>query len=193
MHPENDDDRAVRAACGGDRQAFAMLVERYQAVAFRTAFLITHDPAAAEDVAQEAFIRAYGALDRFRAGEPFRPWLLRIVTNAALNAVRSRGRRQGVIARFSRLRPEDPPQPALLAEESEGQRLLWRAMRELSEEDRVVLYLRWFLDLPEREIAAAIGKPPGTVKSRLHRAGARLRAVIEEQYPSLRPAGGDHA
>jgi DNA-directed RNA polymerase specialized sigma24 family protein len=60
-------------------------------------------------------------------------------------------------------------------------------MCELTGEDRVVLYLRHYLDLPEREIAAAIGQRPGTVKSRLHRAGARLRHVIDERYPGLRP------
>ena len=103
MHPEYDDDGAVRAARDGDRDALAALVARYQEVAFRAAFLITRDPAAAEDIAQEAFLRAYGALASFRIGEPFRPWLLRIVTNLALNAVRSRGRRQGLLARFGRL------------------------------------------------------------------------------------------
>jgi RNA polymerase sigma-70 factor (ECF subfamily) len=60
------------------------------------------------------------------------------------------------------------------------------AIGELPEDDRVILHLRYYLELPEREIAAAIGKPPGTVKSRLHRASARLRAVIETRYPELR-------
>lgn len=63
---------------------------------------------------------------------------------------------------------------------------LLRAIGELPEADRVVLHLRYYLDLPEREIAAAIGKPPGTVKSRLHRAGRRLRHVIESNYPELK-------
>src|SRR5207302_10692524 len=63
---------------------------------------------------------------------------------------------------------------------------LLRAVNELPADDRVVLYLRYFVELPEREIAAAIGKAPGTVKSRLHRASARLREVIETKYPQLR-------
>ncbi len=197
MHLEADDSAAIAAARAGDREAFAVLVTRYQEVAFRAAYLVVRDAAAAEDVAQEAFIRAHRSISGFRAGEPFRPWLLRIVTNLALNDVRARGRRGGLLARFGRQPVESAPEPEGVLLASESQRLLWRAMNELSPDDRVVLYLRYFLELPEKEIAVAIGKAPGTVKSRLSRAGVRLRAVIERGYPSLRPedapAGGKDA
>lgn len=196
MHPETDDGAAIAAARTGDREAFAVLVTRYQEVAFRAAYLIVRDAGTAEDVAQEAFVRAYRSLSGFRAGEPFRPWLLRIVTNLALNDVRGRGRRAGLLARFGREPAPGPAEPEGVLLASESQQLLWRAMNELPADDRVVLYLRYFLELPEREIAVAIGKAPGTVKSRLSRAGGRLRAVIERGYPSLRPedaqeGGGD--
>ena len=186
------DERAtIEAARAGDPDAFAPLVERYREVAFRTAYLIARDAGIAEDVAQEAFVRAYLNLRQFRAGDPFRPWLLRIVTNLALNEVRARGRRRGLLERATRrgletARAPDPEQAALAGEQS---RLLLLAMGELRGEDQVVLYLRHFLDLPEREIADVIGKRPGTVKSRLHRAGERLRAVIEQRYPELAPGG----
>ena len=177
----------IARARAGDRAAFSDLVRRYQQPAFRAAYLIVRDAHGAEDVAQEAFVRAYEHLRSFRAGELFRPWLLRIVTNLARNEVRARGRRSGMLARFSR-RPESYEPAAdrvvVLTEQNE---LLARAVSELGMDYRVVLYLRFFLELPEREIAIAIGRPPGTVKSRLSRATGRLRAVLEARYPDLRP------
>lgn len=187
--PNREDADLIAAVLGGDRDAFGELVGRYQQVAFRTAYLVTRDAGAAEEAAQDGFVRACQSLRSFRLGEPFRPWLLRIVTNLALNQVRGRSRRLRLAERFGFARSsevEPPPDDAVFA--NEHQRLLWQAIRELPEDDRVVLYLRYFLDLPEREIAQVIGKAPGTVKSRLHRAGGRLRTVIETRYPSLRPA-----
>jgi RNA polymerase sigma factor (sigma-70 family) len=185
---DRDENAQVEAARRGDADAFAALVGRYQEVAFRAAYLVVRDAAAAEDVAQEGFVRAYQNLPTFHAGEPFRPWLLRIVTNLALNDVRARGRRLGLLERFGRQPEAPPPAPETIAIEGEERALLLAAINELPPDDRLVLYLRWFLDLPEREIAGVIGKAPGTVKSRLSRAGARLRSVIEARYPALLPA-----
>jgi RNA polymerase sigma-70 factor (ECF subfamily) len=185
------DERAlVAAACGGDAVSFGALVERYQEPAFRAAWLILRDAQAAEDVAQEAFVRAYRQMHRFREDAPFRPWLLRIVQNLALNELRAQQRRGGLFDRVSRMTPRvaDPPD-AQVAAADESERVL-RAMDELPPDDRTILHLRYFLELPEREIAEAIGRPAGTVKSRLHRASQRLREVIEKKYPDLRePAG----
>lgn len=193
MAPDWDDSDLVAASLAGETRSFATLVERYQEVAFRAAYLITRDAGAAEEVAQDAFVRAYGALPMYRRDEPFRPWLLRIATNLALNRVRGDARRRRMVERFGfqRGREAEPPaeQTALL---DERQRLLWAAVRALPEDDRAVLYLRYFLELPEREIAAVIAKAPGTVKSRLNRAGGRLRDLIERDYPSLKPGAGGH-
>jgi RNA polymerase sigma-70 factor (ECF subfamily) len=182
------DAEAVAAARRGDQDAFCALVARYQEIAFRAAYLVLRDAGLAEDTAQEAFVRAYHALASFREGEPFRPWVLRIVTNLALNEARARNRRRGLLDRVARFRREPHSGVDREAELDEERALLWRAINELREEDRVVLYLRYFLELPEREIALAIGHPPGTVKSRLSRASGRLRDVIERRYPALRPA-----
>lgn len=182
-----DDDAAITAVRAGDAEAYAVVVERYQSVAFRTAYLVTRDADSAEDVAQESFIRAYRQLSRFRLGEPFRPWLLRIVTNLALNEVRARGRRHGMFGRLHPTREVSTPGPARQFEQGEQHRELLEAIAQLGRDDQVVLYLRHFLDLPEREIATAIGKRPGTVKSRLSRARQRLRTVVESSYPSLVP------
>jgi RNA polymerase sigma-70 factor (ECF subfamily) len=185
-HVRTDEAAAIERAQAGDTAAFGALVEMHQQVAFRAAYLIVRDAQAAEDVAQEGFVRAYGQIRRFRPGEPFRPWLLRIVQNLALNEVRARGRRHGLAERFRIVAPRVEPAPdhAVLAADEAGTVL--RAINELPPDDRVVLHLRYFLELPEREIAAAIGTPPGTVKSRLHRASRRLREVIEARYPDLR-------
>ncbi|MEO8538568.1 MAG: sigma-70 family RNA polymerase sigma factor [bacterium] len=192
MAPEREDSELIAAVRSGDRSAFGELVGRYQQVAFRAAYLITRDAGAAEEAAQDGFIRAFRSIGNFHADEPFRPWLLRIVTNLALNQVRSRSRRRGLLDRigFQRL-PAAEPAPELEVLGSERQRQLWAAVRELPEEDRVVLYLRYFLELPEKEIAVVIGKAQGTVKSRLSRSGVRLRTVIESSYPGLLPGQGE--
>ncbi len=194
VHPDSDDAALIASAKAADTTAFGVLVGRYQEVAFRTAFLILRDAAGAEDVAQEAFVRAYRSIGSFRQTDPFRPWLLRIVTNLALNEVRSRERRTGLLQRFGFAQGERSEPPAeFIALATERQQMLWSAISELPEDDRVVLYLRFFVELPEKEIAVVIGKAPGTVKSRLSRASGRLRSLIEAKYPALRPvaAGGE--
>jgi RNA polymerase sigma factor (sigma-70 family) len=184
---EPSDDAVLSAVADGDREAFGVLVTRYQEPAFRAAYVIVRDSAAAEDIAQDAFIRAYRGLGRFEEGRPFRPWLLRIVTNLALNEVRARSRRGGLWARLSGAPPEVEPAPERAVEARERHESMVDAISELPLDDRVVLYLRYFLELPEAEIAVAIGKRPGTVKSRLSRASTRLRDVIEKRYPALQP------
>jgi len=183
-----DEQAAVAGARRGDHDAFQALVRRHEESAFRAAYLIVRDEAEAQDVAQEAFVRAFRALPRFDPGKPFRPWLLRIVTNQALNSVRSRTRRTAMIERYERdasagleARPENASEAAELA------RSVWQAVGALDGRDQAVIYLHYFLDASERETAQALGRPVGTVKSRLHRALRRLRTVIEERYPELTP------
>jgi RNA polymerase sigma factor (sigma-70 family) len=96
-----------------------------------------------------------------------------------------------LFGRLLRTMPREPsvdPGPERAAEQHERRDLLLQALNELREDDRVVLYLRHFVDLPEAEIADVIGKRPGTVKSRLNRAHGRLRELIERRYPDLRPS-----
>jgi RNA polymerase sigma-70 factor (ECF subfamily) len=135
---------------------------------------------------QEGFVRAYQELGRFRVGEPFRPWLLRIVTNLALNETRRRKRGLAMLERFGRIAPRTEPGPERIAAASEQSQEVIDAISRLPDDDRVILYLRYFLELSEADMAQAIGKPAGTVKSRLHRAGRRLRDLIEKEYPHLR-------
>ena len=156
--------------------AYEELVRRYQDIAVRTAHLISPD-GDAEDAAQDAFVKAFAALSRFRADAPFRPWLLRIVANEARNRRRSAGRRTGLALRVAEdRRPGDAapsPEAAVLAGEQRA--ALLAAINGLRDEDREVIGARYLLELSEAETADALGIPRGTVKSRLSRALGRLR------------------
>ena len=186
MDVASSDAEALRLACAGDATAYGQLVVRHQEAAFRAAYLILRDAQAAEDVAQEGFVRAYRGLPRFRAEDPFRPWLLRIVTNVALNEVRRRKRGIALLERFGRQPRRLQASAEAVTVQGETQRLVWEAINRLDIDDRLILYLRYFLQLSEADMARVIDKAPGTVKSRLHRAGRRLRHLIEAEYPDLR-------
>jgi RNA polymerase sigma factor (sigma-70 family) len=189
MEIRPSDAEAITQALEGDSDAFGVLVAHHQEAAFRAAYLVTRNADDAADVAQEAFVRAYAQLHRFRIDEPFRPWLLRIVTNLALNERRSQGRRLGLLERAGRLLAREPEPPAeALVTTNEEARTVWEAINRLRSDDRLILYLRYFLDLSEQEMAHVIDKAPGTVKSRLSRASQRLRELIERDYPQLRYA-----
>jgi RNA polymerase sigma factor (sigma-70 family) len=173
----------VERARGGDATAYATLVREHEEIAFRIAYVICGNAADAEDAAQEGFVKAYRALGRFRAGEPVRPWLLAIVANEARNRRRAAGRRTALALRaagegrsFGEAAPS--PEAALLA--GERRAALLAAMARLSERDRTVIACRYLLELSEAETAAALDVRPGTVKSRLSRALARLREEVGE-------------
>lgn len=159
--------------------AYEELVRRYQRVAVRTAYVVAGS-SDAEDAAQEAFIKAYRALKGFRTGAAFRPWLLRIVANEARNRRRASGRRERLALRVADERPSGDaapsPEVATLAEEE--RRIILDAVNELSEDDRLIVAYRYFLELSEQEMAEALGVARGTVKSRLSRALGRLRATV---------------
>jgi RNA polymerase sigma factor (sigma-70 family) len=174
------DAELVELAKGGDVRAYGELVERYREVAFRTAYLVARNAADAEDAAQDAFVKAYYALGRFRQGEPFRPWILRIASNEARNRRRSAGRRERLTLRLAEPRGtgDAAPSPDAAAIASESRAEVLAAMETLTERDRLVIAYRYLLDLSEAETAAALGVRPGTVKSRLSRALARLRQAL---------------
>ena len=177
-----DDSELISRALRGESAAYEEIVQRYQQIAFRTAYVVTGSAADAEDAAQEGFVKAFRALDRFRIGADLRPWLLRIVANEARNRVRSSVRRQQLELRLAgRYRPGGAaPSPEAAAVAAEDSRRLLSLVNELSDEDRLVIASRYLLELSGEETAAALGIPEGTVKSRLFRALARLRSRVEE-------------
>jgi len=178
-----DESELVERAKRGDVSAYELIVERYQEPVFRAAYLVTRSAADAQEAAQDAFVKAYAALGRFRSGSPLRPWLMQIAVNESRNRLRAAGRREALALRAAAERPSegaDPsPETALLA--AERRRALLAALDGLREEDRLVISCRFFLDLSERETAQVLGWRQGTVKSRLSRALDRLRAAIGEE------------
>jgi RNA polymerase sigma-70 factor (ECF subfamily) len=191
----------VERARRGDIGAWETIVHTYQGLAFRTAYLLSRNAADADEAAQDAFVKAYRALGRFRRGAELRPWLLRIVANEARNRRRSAVRRERLTLRaaadqgiacdasggragFARRpgmhRPGDAvpsPEAALLMRESQEQ--LLAAVERLSDDHRDAVVCRYLLDLSEAETATALGIRRGTVKSRLSRALEQLREELE--------------
>jgi RNA polymerase sigma-70 factor (ECF subfamily) len=163
--------RLVRAAQDGSADALAELYSSHWRRAHRAAYLIVHDEAAAEDVAQDAFLAAVDALDRFDRRRPFAPWLHRIVVNRALDWARREALRR-------RVDPAELETEAELAAPELGDELM-AALRELPAEQRALVVLRHLLEYTPGEIAAMLELPRGTVNSRLRRALDRLRETIE--------------
>jgi RNA polymerase sigma factor (sigma-70 family) len=163
-----------------DLESYDQLVREHQGIAFRTAYVITGSAADAEEVVQDAFVKAYRARGRFRSGAPFRPWLLAIVANEARNRRRATGRRARLSLQLAEERPSGgaapSPEVALLAREERAE--LLAAVDRLGEEQRAAVACRYFLGLSEAETAAVLGCRPGTVKSRLSRALARLEEEL---------------
>jgi RNA polymerase sigma factor (sigma-70 family) len=180
VRPLDDAELADRAR-RGDEEAYAELVQRHADIAFRTAWAICGSAAEAEEAAQDGFLAAYRALPRFRPGAPLRPWLLRIVANAARNRRRSAGRRAEAGLRLAgSLRTADAdPSPERVAEAAEERAALLRAVATLDVRGRDVVACRYFLQLSVAETAAVLGWREGTVKSRLARSLARLRTALE--------------
>lgn len=175
-----EDAELVELARDGDIPAYEELVARYQGIAYRVAWLVTRQAGEAEDAVQEAFVKAYYALPKFRRGAPFRPWLLRIAANEARNRVRSSRRREGLALRAAVADPGGAAlSPEAAALEREEALALMRALERLREPDRLVIAYRYLCELSETEMADALGVRPGTVKSRLSRALGRLRTELE--------------
>ncbi len=130
-------------------------------------------------------MKAYRALGRFKRGHAFRPWLLRIVINQALTMAKARRRRTAMAEKLATSEYLPPYTIDETVIDRERAQLVWSALEALREQERVVVYLRYFLALPEKELAEYLGCAPGTVKSRLHRALARLREVVVKRYPQL--------
>jgi RNA polymerase sigma factor (sigma-70 family) len=176
-----DEAALIERARAGDVAAYGHLVERYQEVAFRIAYLITRSGTDAEDATQAAFLKAYAALGRFRSGAPLPPWLLRIVANEARNRRRHERRQARLLPRLGgaepRHRTERSAEEIVLADETHRHvaNALWR----LRDQERLAIVARFFLDLSEAESAVVLGCPAGTVKSRLSRGLAHLRADLE--------------
>lgn len=180
---ETSESELVIRARNSDPDAWEKLVDLHREAVFRLAYLHLGDADAAEDVAQETFIRAHRALRRFDAARPMRPWLLRIARNQCHNWRRSAGRYWGAVQRFALGTVANQPKTEELAERQWDSELLREAVQRLSSSERDVIYVRYFLDMSVKDAADALGVASGTIKSRTHRALISLRALLEEEYP----------
>jgi RNA polymerase sigma-70 factor (ECF subfamily) len=172
MAGSGGDERAwVRGAQNGSVSDLEALFRAHWPRAYRAAYLVVHDAAAAEDIAQEAFLAAVRALDRFDRRRPFAPWLHRIAVNRAIDWARARELRREVELVETAGAPVREP-----AEEAKP---LAAGLAELSPEHRAVIVLRYLLDYSPGEIAQLLDLPRGTVNSRLRRGLDRLGEQLE--------------
>lgn len=180
-----EESQAIERLRRGDVGGLEFLVRRFQVRAVRTAYLVTHDLALAQDVAQAAFVRAYERIDQFDPVRPFEPWLMRSVLNDAIKAANHRDR----VARLpddgeADARPatgalvDNRPGPEQLWERAETAAEVWEALRQLTPAQRAAIVARYFLGLSEAEMTSVLNCPPSTVKWRLHAARERLRLLL---------------
>ena len=176
--PGPDETFLLARARQGDLSAFEEVVRRHQRRVYGVALRIVRAHDVADDVAQEAFVRAWRSLDRFDLARPFGPWVCRIAANLAVNHVRSpRAREQGLPEGHAETPSADPgPLGAVLDEEAK--RVLDEAVARLTPEQRAVFVLRAVEEMSYEEIAGALGISPGTVMSRLFRARERLARAL---------------
>jgi RNA polymerase sigma-70 factor (ECF subfamily) len=198
-----DEREAVDRLKRGEVGALEALVRRYHARAGQVAYLIVRDHVLAEDVAQGAFVRAYDGISGFDSGRPFGPWFMRIVVNEAVGAARGRERRVsyegGDAGSLVEWLADPAAGPHELAEEAEERKRVWAALEKLPPAQRAVIVQRYYLGMSETEMAEDEGRPPGTIKSRLHAARrglekllhpqARAEGSSETQEESLPPTG----
>ncbi len=170
------DERAwIRGAQEGSASDLEALFRHHWPRAYRAAYLVVHDAAGAEDIAQEAFLAAVRSLDRFDRRRPFGPWLHRIVVNRAIDWSRARALRREVgEAALGAVATADPP-------DNPHSRTLAASLADLSPEHRAVIVLRHLLDYTPGEIAELLGLPRGTVNSRLRRGLDELGARVGEE------------
>lgn len=184
----SDPESLVRRGQAGDARAVELLVRRYQNYVYRLCYLVMRNEPDAEDMAQEALIRACQALPRYeiREGISFEAWLYRI----AVNCCRSRMRRKWSQALpWSSINHEEAdvsqerPERRLIEEEQRNEVL--RAINSLSDRHRMVVILRYYVDLTNEEIATVLNIPSGTVRSRLHTARQRLKVLLADQREEI--------
>ncbi len=173
----------VRRSKEGDEEAFGILVNKYKTKVYHLAYSLSHDAQAADDLAQEVFIKAYYALDKFREKAEFGTWIYRITVNHCRDFLRKRNRMtqislENIIGKISAHVDETLPEEK---EQEEAQRgkVVHTAIQTLPDKYKVILSLRDIQDFSYSEIAKILDLSPGTVDSRLHRARKMLRKKLE--------------
>ena len=185
VQPLPDEESVVALAVGGDRSAFARLMEHYQSACYGLAWRLLGDPDQAADATQDAFIHAYDAMRSYRGGI-FRSWLMRITANASYDILRRLQRRPTTALPEPEEGQAELPDmgavnPVEEAQKSELYRYLEQALRLLPEDQRVAVVLCDVYGMDYGEVASLTDSPIGTVKSRIHRGRLRLRQILAPQ------------
>jgi len=175
-----EDAELASRICRGDIDAFEALYEKHRRKLYQTAFAITGDRSASEEILQDAFVRAYAAMDRVHCSDSLSPWLHRITVNLTYNWTRSRQWPLSLDAFADRLFAGPTACPEHAAEDSEVHDIVWEAITSLNFNQRAVVVLFYFQGFALPEIAYILDCPTGTVKSRLHRALKALRHTLTE-------------
>jgi RNA polymerase sigma-70 factor (ECF subfamily) len=179
------DEEAINAVFAGDTEAFAVIVRRYQSTLLGYLVRMLGDVEEAEDAAQEAFVKAYTSLGRYDPRRPFQPWLFRIATNTAISHQRSRSRRPAT--RLTEEHRDISPTPQQVAESSEAEAHLERAVADLPSEARDLYDLRYRQELSVEDIGRIVGRRPNAIAVALHRLRARLRGILSAEGNSTTP------
>ena len=186
--PSLEEKLAIARLKQGDLDGMEALVKRYQVQAVSAAFLVVRDLKLAEDIVQDAFIRAAEKIDQFDESRPFGAWFLRSVINASVKAAKRQ-------KRFVPLDDEetsqvadwlvDPdPRPELIVETEETRKMVWKALGELSVEQRSIIIMRHFLEMSETEMTLELDRPLTTIRWRLKTARNRLRSILQSFWNS---------
>jgi RNA polymerase sigma-70 factor (ECF subfamily) len=182
---ELPDQRLIELAQGGNKQAFGYLVQRYMQRAYYVALSLVGSHDDALDLSQDAFVRSYKAIQRFKLGKNFFTWFYKILRNLCFNHLRNkkhRAMRFSDLAEYELLQLRDPDAipPDKVLEKKEIKKHLWQAIQQLSEQDREIILLREFHELSYQEIAEALDCPSGTVMSRLYYSRKRLAQLMQK-------------
>jgi RNA polymerase sigma-70 factor (ECF subfamily) len=174
-----DESEVVRRCQDGDQEAFRLIVERFSSVLGGTAYLMTRDRAQVDDLVQETFLLAWRGIGSLRSSSNLKAWLVRILVNRVISEKRKKRVMEAELVEVESKAGDSNSEELVLAEE-ERQRIR-EALETLPEAQREVTVLRYFADLTIPEVARVLGCREGTVKSRLHRALAQLRNVLQSE------------
>jgi len=185
--------QAITLLKEGDLAGLEELVRRHQVDVVHTAYLIVGDRSMAEDIAQASFLKGAERIHQFKDGRPFRPWILRIVTNDAIK-VSLKARKHLSLDAAQELDEslvwlrDTTPSPEELAATAENRQMIWDALQQLTPKQRAAIVMRYFLGMRDREIAQELDRPLSSIKWSIHAAKERLRSLLGFQNASANKA-----